>query len=66
MWVYVCVCVYVCRWGVGAREEGEARVCVFLCVCVYVCARVCVCVSVHMCVCACVSARLCKRVRVCV
>ncbi len=40
MWVYDCVCVFVCPWGVGERE----------CVCVCLCVCVCACVCVRVCV----------------
>ena len=57
--VHVCVCVYKCAGGRGAR----VHVCVCVCVCasvqeggvhVYMCVHVCVCIGgVHECMCVC-------------
>ena len=60
MHTFVCVCVYMCVWGVyraGCVYE-HVHVCirVFVHVCVYMCVYVCV----YVCVCTCVCMYVCE------
>jgi hypothetical protein len=55
----VCVCMYVCVFGVYVCMCLCVCVCVFMCVCVCVCMCMCMCVCVCMCMCMCVYVCVC-------
>ena len=53
MYVYICVCIYICIHSTGARDELAAAVLTrLLNILIYI--YVCIYVRIHVCVCVCV------------